>query len=123
AGIVGPAKELAGARVAPLGGEGARREPERGAPPPREIEDGPAIRPPLEMRLDGDADDDVAVERRRRGQGEVGRGPDDLALGRRVGLEARNRPGEAEVVELLRIDARERPRRAELAEVTGGRGR
>ena len=106
-----------------LGEERPQREHERRAHPSREIEHGAAVRPPLEMRLDGDTDDDVPVERRWRGQGEVGRRPDDLALVRGVGLEACIGPGEAEVVELFRIYARERPGRPELTEVSSGRGR
>jgi hypothetical protein len=72
------------------------------------------------MGLDGDADDDVALELGRLGQGELGGGPDDLTLGSRAGLEAHVRPREAEVVKIFRVDAREGAGGPQLAQVPGG---
>jgi hypothetical protein len=56
------------------------------------------------MGLDRHAHDDVASERRRLGDRELGRRPRDLALRVRARLEADVGPGKAEVVELLGVD-------------------
>ena len=121
-GIVGAARQPDGPGVGHLGEQRAQGEDQRGPGAPGQLEHRRAVGAPLEMRLDGDPDDDVALELGGLGEGELGGRPDDLALGPGAGLEAHVGAGEAEVVKLFRVDAGERPRRPELAQVAGGGG-
>ncbi len=86
-GIIGAAREAHGPRVGHLAEQGPERQDERSAHAPGQLEHARAVRAPLEMRLDGHADDQVALELRGLGERELGGGPDDLALGPRVRLE------------------------------------
>src|SRR5207237_5477088 len=97
-----------------LGQEGAEHDHERDLAALRELEDGRAVAAPLEVRLAGYGDDEVAREPGRARDREVGRGPHDLALRLRARLVAHVRAREAEVVELFGID---------LGELFGAAGR
>src|SRR5262249_25012906 len=79
-----------------------------------EVQDLAAVGLPSQVRLDGDPHDDVPVQIRSSGQGELGSRPRDLAFGLGAWLEADLRPGEAEVIELLGID---------FGELLGSQGR
>ena len=79
-----------------------------------ELEHGPAVRLPAQVRLGRDPDDQVAVEVARAGDGELHGRPHDLALGLRAGPEPDVGTGLAEVVEGLGVD---------LGELLGAEGR
>src|SRR5439155_6596963 len=112
--VGGAAGEADGARVRDFGEECTERQHHRRLAPARELEDGTAIGLPPEVRLGRDADDEVARELGPLGDGELGRGPDDLTFRLGPRLEADVRPREAEMVELLGIDL------GELLGVEGG---
>src|SRR5207237_1098253 len=91
--------------VQQLGQQRAERQNQGGARPPGQIEDRAAVGAPLQVRLDGYPDDEIAVEAGRAREGEIRGRPDDLPLVSGFRLEAHEGPRQTEMIELFRVDA------------------
>src|SRR5262249_9226436 len=89
----------------------------------RELDDCRAVRLPLQVWLGGYADDQIALERSRLRNRELGGRPDDFALRLPSGLEAHGGPRQPGMVEVLRIDFGKLPRVERGGQVPGRRRR